>query len=509
MKHTVDGLAWKNLLPASYDWLGSVTVRTGAGAVAGGHHIVAIKSNEAGDDYDVESSVTAGELAKKIKAVTKDLLWKPANGPVAVAVDGSVYLLIPRTPIKVGPRQAARQLGLDATRPVKDREIQELVICDHPEFNELDVFDGLATGLFNFDGLKLSTKAKAKGPAVFPKTVVLANSRKSEADIRICREFARASAMTRFLQDGPSNYIDPLKLAEIASDFCKSQPGVVCKILDHKAMSELGMGSILSVAAGGKTEARTIVIEIEGEDNSKTVALIGKGLTFDTGGISIKPSAGMEEMKYDMSGGAAVLGAAMYFCQVKPPVKVICLVGAAENMPSATATRPGDVVKAMNGKTIEVINTDAEGRLVLADVICYAVENYKPDLMIDIATLTGAVLHALGSAGCAIMGNDQDTTAYVMRGAEAEGEPVWQLPLWPELEVKSDVADLCNIAKPNVRAGSIIGGVFLREFVGETKWCHMDIAATGWNCQATGYPKAGGTAYGMRTMVAACERFNR
>jgi leucyl aminopeptidase len=274
-------------------------------------------------------------------------------------------------------------------------------------------------------------------------------------------------------------------------------------------MTALGMGSFLSVADGGNTEPRTIVIEIDGKDNSKSIALVGKGLTFDSGGISIKPSAGMEEMKYDMSGGAAVLGVARYFSKVKPPVKVVCIIGASENMPSGTATKPGDIVRAMNGKTIEVLNTDAEGRLVLADCLHYAISQYKPAMVIDIATLTGAVLMALGCVGAALMANDAATAQHILKAAEGMGEPLWQLPLWPELEkeTKSEIADLKNIAKANVKGGSIMGGMFLKEFVGDAKWAHLDIAGTGWNCQATGYPPGGGSTFGLRTMVAACMRF--
>ena len=508
MKHRVDSLAWRDILPATFHWTESVALKKADGVVAGGHHIVPVKANESGDDFNLLGKGIGDDVATKIKDATRAMLWKPSAGPVAACVDGSVFILTPCTQVKVGPVQQGRQLGLDAAKLVKDRDIADLVLCGTDDIHTLDMFDGLVNGLYTFDGLKLNAKAKAKSPSPLPKAVTLSGCKASDDEIKSVREFCRATVFTRFLQDGPPNFIRPEKLAEIAQDVAQDN-GVACKILDRKAMEELGMGSMLSVSDGGDDEPRTIIVEIEGEDNSKCISLVGKGLTFDAGGISIKPSAGMDEMKYDMSGGAAVLGAAMYFGRVKPPVKVICLVGASENIPSATATVPGDVVKAMNGKTIEVLNTDAEGRLVLADVLCYAVENYKPDMIIDIATLTGAVLHALGSAGCAVMGNDQDTTSFVMQSAEVRGEPIWQLPLWPELEVKGDVGDLRNIAKANVRAGTIIGGVFLREFVGETKWCHLDIAATGWNCQATGYPKTGGTGYGMRTMVSACERYNK
>jgi leucyl aminopeptidase len=219
----------------------------------------------------------------------------------------------------------------------------------------------------------------------------------------------------------------------------------------------------------------------------------------------------MEEMKFDMSGGAAVLGAAMTLAKLRPPTKVVCVIAASENMPSGSATKPGDVVRAMNGKTIEVLNTDAEGRLVLADALAYVVADYKPNLVLDIATLTGAVLQGLGTVGAAVVSNDQATADYVIRTAQAWGEPLWQLPLWPELkkEVKGDIADLRNIAKGNVKAGTIIGAAFLREFVGDTKWAHLDIAGTAWNTLAIGYPQSQGSAFGLRSLVAACLSYDR
>jgi leucyl aminopeptidase len=179
-------------------------------------------------------------------------------------------------------------------------------------------------------------------------------------------------------------------------------------------------------------------------------------------------------------------------------------------MPGSNATRPGDIVMAMNGKSIDVQNTDAEGRLVLADCLHYLNINYNPGLMVDVATLTGACLHALGHTGAAVMANDQAAADLVIESSRAIGEPFWQLPLWPELdkEIKGEVSDLANIAKPNVLAGTIVGGVFLREFVGETKWAHLDIAGTGWACKATGYPSAGGSGFALRTLTEICRRFS-
>ncbi|MCX6125143.1 MAG: M17 family metallopeptidase [Proteobacteria bacterium] len=271
----------------------------------------------------------------------------------------------------------------------------------------------------------------------------------------------------------------------MGEDICRDH-GIKIAVHNKASLEALGMGSFLSVNAGSVIEPRMLVMEIDGKDNSKCVALIGKGLTFDAGGVSLKPGAGMEEMKYDMSGGAAVLGSAMYLSQVKPPVKTICIIGATENLISAGATKPGDIVVAMNGKTIEVQNTDAEGRLVLADLVHYANVTYKPEMMIDVATLTGAVLVALGTVGAGVMSNDDGLAAHIVKASQEVGEPFWQLPMWPELEAET---------KGTTAEGS-------------TKWAHLDIAGTGWNCKATGFPGAGGCAFGLRTMVESVLRFN-
>lgn len=507
MRHALSNEPWRNLLSDSHDWLGTVKVAAaGAATVAGAHHVVAVKTQEDNKDlFTLNAPKLSPDLSRKLIDSAKALGWRPGAGSLHLQVDGVSCTLVPQSTVRVHPRQTARQLGLDAAKATKELRLAHLALVAGDGLSALDVFDGYAAGLYQAGGFKGTRK---KDPAKFPAQVSLLGADAQEKQINEALELAKAQAFTRFLQDAPANYMNPLKLAEVAKDMARDL-GLACKILDKEQMTTLGMGSFLSVADGSVLEPRTIIIEIDGVDNSKCVALVGKGLTFDSGGISIKPSAGMEEMKYDMSGGAAVLGVARYLAKVKPPTKVVCVVGASENMPSGSATKPGDIVRAMNGKTIEVLNTDAEGRLVLADCLHYAISNYKPGMVIDIATLTGAVLMALGCVGAAVMSNDASTAQLVMSAAEGMGEPLWQLPLWPELEkeTKSDIADLKNIAKPSVKGGSIMGGMFLKEFVGDAKWVHLDIAGTGWNCQALGYPTGGGSTFGLRTLVAACMRF--
>lgn len=506
MRHALSQESWKALLSASYHWLEKVTLSGATATVAGAHHVVAVKVDPNDKDrFLVDASALPEATRTKLADAAKALGWRTSAGPLHLSVGDLGFTLVSVASTKVGSCQLARQLGLDAAKATKDLALTHVAFCAVANLSALDVFEGYAAGLYGTVGFKGTRK---NGVEKMPTHVSLAGSTVTSAQISEVLELAKSQAVTRFLQDAPANYLTPVKFAEIAQDVAQDV-GIRCKVLDKEQMTALGMGMFLSVSDGSVNEPRTIVLEIDGKDNSRTVALVGKGLTFDSGGISIKPSAGMEEMKYDMSGGAAVLGAAYFLGKVKPPVKVVCIIGATENMPSGSATKPGDVARAMNGKTVEIHNTDAEGRLVLGDCLHYAISEFKPALVVDIATLTGAVLMALGCVGSAVLSNDQDTVRRVLSAGEKVGEPLWQLPLWPELEkeVKGEIADLKNIAKSSVKGGTIMGGMFLKEFVGETPWAHLDIAGTGWNCQATGYPSSGGSAAGLRTLVAVCQSF--
>jgi len=507
MRHGLNNESWKTLLPDTFDWLDTVQISASPTA-AGAHHVVAVTGNKDNkDQFTLNAPKLSADQQSKLVNALNTLGWKLSAGPQHLVVDGTGFTVVAQSSVKVLARQTARQFGLDAAKALKELKVSHVAFCAADGLAATEVLDGYISGLHTCSAFKGTRK---KDLARFPTRLTLLGSDVAASDLTQAVVLAKAQAFTRFLQDAPANYLNPLKLADIAKEMAQDS-GLKCKVLDKEQMTRLGMGSFLSVADGGSTEPRMIVIEIDGQDNSQCVALVGKGLTFDSGGISIKPSAGMEEMKYDMSGGAAVLGAAYFFGKVKPPVKVVCLVGATENMVGGTATKPGDIVRAMNGKTIEVLNTDAEGRLVLADVLHYAISEYKPQLTIDIATLTGAVLMALGCVGAAVMSNDQAAAQTVLDAGASVGEPLWQLPLWPELEkeTKSDIADLKNIAKANVKGGTIMGGMFLKEFVGDAKWVHVDIAGTGWNCQALGYPTGGGSTFGLRTLVAACMKHNQ
>ena len=239
------------------------------------------------------------------------------------------------------------------------------------------------------------------------------------------------------------------------------------------------------------------------QKDAPTIALVGKGITFDTGGISIKPSGGMEAMKDDMAGAAAVVSVIEAISHLKPAVNVIAFAPLAENMPSGTATRPGDIVRFYNGMTAEIKNTDAEGRLILADALAYAVKNYKPDIMIDMATLTGACAYALGPFFAGLLSQHDEVAEKILASSCRTGDRCWRLPMDNDFRVaiKSDAADICNTGNERYRAGTITAGFFLQNFVGKTPWAHLDIAGTAFNVPDISYYRTGGTGFGVRLLI--------
>jgi leucyl aminopeptidase len=294
----------------------------------------------------------------------------------------------------------------------------------------------------------------------------------------------------------PGNVCTPSYLAERAKQLA-NEHGFALTVLDRAQLQQEGMGALLAVAQGSAQEPRLIVLEYRGAADAAPVALVGKGVTFDSGGISIKPAQNMEDMKFDMSGAAAVLGTFETLGRLKPKINVVGVIPATENLPSGTAVKPGDVVKSHLGKTIEIINTDAEGRLILCDALSY-VRRFKPAAVIDIATLTGAVVVALGQVAIGAMGNDEPLLAEVRDAGERAGERAWPLPLWDEYRdlLKSDIADVKNSGGRG--AGSIAGGWFLREFVEGYPWVHLDIAGTAYTDGEGPHQTKGPTAVGVR-----------
>jgi leucyl aminopeptidase len=305
----------------------------------------------------------------------------------------------------------------------------------------------------------------------------------------------------RDLVSEPANVLSPEKFAE-ACRALGQRLGMEIDILDPAAMRELGMNALLAVGQGSDRESRVAVMRWNGgAPDQPPVALIGKGVCFDSGGLSLKPAGGMEEMKWDMGGAGAVFGAMAALAGRKAKANVVGVLGLTENMPSGRAQRPGDVVTAMSGLTIEVINTDAEGRLVLADVLHYAKERFKPRLMIDLATLTGAVIVALGHEQAGLFSSNEALAGEVIAAGTAVGEKVWRMPLGEDYakHIKSDIADIKNVGRAR-EAGATAGAVFLERFVGDVPWAHLDIAGMAWSKRDLPLAAKGATAFGVRLL---------
>jgi leucyl aminopeptidase len=337
----------------------------------------------------------------------------------------------------------------------------------------------LADGAYVFDRFK---SEKADKPAL--KKIVLLAEETEQAEVQRAavhgQAIANGMALTRDLGNLPPNLCHPSFLAEEARALAKQHKSLKVEVLDEKQLKELGMGAFLAVGQGSEQPPRLIVLEYKGgKKDAAPVALVGKGITFDTGGISLKPGAGMDEMKYDMCGAASVLGTFRALVEMELPINVVGLLACAENMPSGGATRPGDIVTTMSGQTVEILNTDAEGRLVLCDTLTYA-ERFKPQVVIDIATLTGACIVALGSQTSGLMGNNDALIKQILKAGEAAADRAWQLPLFDEYQEQLDspFADIANIGGP--KAGTITAACFLSRFAKKFHWAHLDIAGTAW-----------------------------
>ncbi len=366
---------------------------------------------------------------------------------------------------------------------------------------------GAVTSQFELD----KYKTKDKNDKAVVKFVFHAEGAK-ESDLK--QGLARGKAVgesinfTRDLANEPPNILTPTEMAKRAQKMAK-EVGLKCEVLDEARMKKLGMGSLLSVSLGSEQPAKLIVLRYTPARSTgkkgDLLALVGKGITFDTGGISIKPAEGMDAMKYDMSGGATVIGAMRAIAHLKPSVPVLGIVAAVENMPDGKASRPSDVVTAMNGKTVEILNTDAEGRLILADAVAYA-EQQGATRIVDMATLTGAVIIALGDQNTGIMGNDQAFVDQIIKLGKEVGENFWQLPLSKEYskQIRSDIADIKNIG-PRGKAGTIMGAVFIQEFIDKAKWAHLDIAGTAWNDAVRPHQAKGPTGVAIRTLIRLVE----
>jgi leucyl aminopeptidase len=327
-----------------------------------------------------------------------------------------------------------------------------------------------------------------------------ADCKRADNVLADAQKVCEAVLFARDLVSQPGNVATPSYLAEKGVEM-SAKFGITCRIMERCEMEQNGMEALLAVAKGSSQPPRLIILEyLAAGEKVKPTVLVGKGITFDSGGISLKPREGMEKMKDDMAGGAAVMGTFMAVAALKLPVNLVGLVPAAENLPGGGAYKPGDVIKSMSGQTIEIVNTDAEGRMVLCDALYFA-KRYRPATLIDLATLTGACVVALGSVASGMMGNDEGLKRAIRSAAEKCGERVWELPLWEEYGdlMKSDIADLKNSG--GSEAGTISAAWFLKSFVGKARWVHLDIAGTAWIDKDRPYLPKGATGVGVRLLV--------
>jgi len=359
---------------------------------------------------------------------------------------------------------------------------------------------GLLLGVYQFNEFKTLERDKIKeiGEAV------LLGEKDAETKLigdglRMGKIISEAVCMARDLVNGPSNQVTPTVLAEKAQQIARDH-GMEIRVLEVSQAEAMGMGAFTAVAKGSQEPGKFITLEYNKGKGLDTIALVGKGITFDSGGISIKPSEGMERMKDDMSGAAAVLATMQAAAKLKLPLNLVGVIPATENLPSGKAYKPGDILKTLSGQTVEVISTDAEGRLILSDALTYSLR-YQPKAVIDLATLTGACVIALGDYVMGLFGNDESLLKRVEEASGKTGEKVWRLPLWDEYfeYLKSDVADFRNVGTR--AAGAIIGGIFLRKFVEKIPWVHLDIAGPASIEKERPYIPRGGTGAGVRLVV--------
>ena len=443
----------------------------------------------------------SGELIGKSLEMT--LIHAPAGLPAA-------RLLL----VGAGKREkfdgaALRKISGSALRYLKSRGVHHFVFAvregDPAEDSAQAIVEGALAADFESDKYKTDKKNDKSIDSL--QLAGFAEGDRAAAQRGLSRGtiIGEAQNFARDLINEPSNKLTPKILADKAEAMAR-QAGLAVDVLDEKRIVDLKMGALLSVAQGSIEPPRMIVITYTPATapraGAPVIGIVGKAVTFDTGGISIKPSDGMEKMKYDMAGGATMIGVMRALAALKPNVKVICVVPATENMPGGRAQKPGDIQTAMSGKTIEVLNTDAEGRLILADAVHYA-KQLGATHLVDAATLTGAIVVALASINVGVFsGADQSWTDKVLSSAKAAGEKMWQLPMDDEYRefIKGTVADIQNIGSGK-GGGSITGAWFIREFAGDTPWVHLDIAGTAWNDDAKAWLAKGPTGVALRTLV--------
>ena len=440
---------------------------------------------------------SSGEVTGKMYEMT--LVHRPAG------FKAKRVLLAGAGPAEKFTSAELRRVSGAAVRHLKSKSMGNIAILLDGALSGAEQVEAAVEGavLGDFEPDRYKTDKKGKKPVEQFTVVVAKKSAGLDAALDRGRAIAAAQNLTRELVNEPANRLTPTSLAEAARQMAAAQ-GLECEVLDRHRMKQLGMGSLLGVAMGSAEPPALIVLHYkpakDASNGKAHLGLVGKGVTFDTGGISIKPADGMEKMKYDMAGGAAMIGAMRALAQLKPPIPVTAVIPAVENMPGSRAQRPGDIVTALSGKTIEVINTDAEGRLILADALTYA-RRLGCTHLVDAATLTGSVVVALGYVNIGLFSSDDPLAERLLKAARAAGEKMWRMPIDDEYkeQLKSEFADLANVGgRPG---GAITAALFLREFAEQTPWAHLDIAGTAWLEDAKPYMSKGPSGVGVRTFV--------
>ncbi len=409
----------------------------------------------------------------------------------------------------------ARQFAATAARALRARGFTRLtlpVLVDRafgpPATAAQALTEGALLGLYRYDKLRQVPKHE-RSRRIDAITLVVERAGDVAAAKRAVEKaevIAEAVYLARDLINGPSNIVTPTYLAHQARTIA-TQHRLKCAVIPFAQLKRRGFGGIVGVAQGSAHPAQFIVLDYNPPRKRATFAFCGKGITFDSGGISIKPAAKMEQMKYDMAGAAAVMGTIQAAARFKLPYRVIGIIAATENLPSGTAQKPGDVLKTLSGKTVEVINTDAEGRLVLSDCLHYA-KRYKPDCVVDVATLTGACIVALGKEAIGLLTKDERLAARLNHAGKETHERVWRLPLWNEYGelMKSDIADLKNVSDTG-EGGTITAAKFLEAFAEGLPWAHLDIAGTAWTEKDKPYMPKGAVGIGVRLLIELMERW--
>ncbi len=405
-----------------------------------------------------------------------------------------------------------REAGGQVAKVCASVKARDVVIClptlthlsaalADPDLSAMALAEGVILGDYRFERYKKSTKKKTDYPGLGRiKFVCRDNLKLVRQGVEKAKNAAFAACTARDMANEPGNHWTCADFAAYAKQLA-ADTGLGYRCIEKKEMEQMGMGGILSVNQGSHVPARMVILEYLPEQRTETILLVGKGVTFDSGGISIKPSAGMEDMKYDMCGGAAVICAMQAVALEKPDVGVVAIVPATDNMSGARATHPGDIISHYNGVTSEVINTDAEGRLILADALAWGIEHFKPTCVLDVATLTGAVIIGLGHHYTGLVSNNDALVKAVESAGSLAGEPVWRLPLNKnyEKQIESNLADIKNTGgKP---AGTITAAAYLSNFVGKTPWAHLDIAGTAWDFTQKAYVPKGPSGTATRTFI--------